>query len=75
MLLLQSRRTRAGLQASPWCFLFLHLDATFLRDLILLFLHSLGVHFEQLGGLAAVRGVIIQKSRPGRRRATKRYVP
>ncbi len=25
--------------------------------------------------LAAVRGVIIQKSRPGRRRATKRYVP
>ena len=28
-----------------------------------------------LADLAAVRGVIIQKSRPGRRRATKRYVP
>jgi DNA polymerase V len=27
-----------------------------------------------LADLAAVRGVIIQKSRPGRRRATKRYV-
>lgn len=27
-----------------------------------------------LPDLAAVRGVIIQKSRPGRRRATKRYV-
>ena len=25
--------------------------------------------------LAPVRGVVIQKSRPGRRRATKRYVP
>lgn len=28
----------------------------------------------ELADLAAVRGVIIQKSRPGRRRATKRYV-
>ncbi len=28
----------------------------------------------QLSDLAAVRGVIIQKSRPGRRRASKRYV-
>jgi len=27
-----------------------------------------------LAGLAAVRGVVIQKSRPGRRRATRRYV-
>jgi SOS-response transcriptional repressor LexA len=27
-----------------------------------------------LGGLADVRGVIIQKARPGRRRASKRYV-
>jgi SOS-response transcriptional repressor LexA len=28
-----------------------------------------------LPDLAAVRGVVIQKSRPGRRRASKRYVP
>ncbi len=28
----------------------------------------------RLDDLAAVRGVVIQKSRPGRRRATKRYV-
>jgi DNA polymerase V len=27
-----------------------------------------------LGELSAVRGVVIQKSKPGRRRATKRYV-
>jgi SOS-response transcriptional repressor LexA len=27
-----------------------------------------------IGDLSAVRGVVIQKSRPGRRRATKRYV-
>jgi SOS-response transcriptional repressor LexA len=28
-----------------------------------------------LTDLAAVRGVVIQKSRPGRRRASKRYIP
>jgi len=28
-----------------------------------------------LADLAAVRGVVIQKSRPGRRRSAKRYVP
>ena len=28
----------------------------------------------RIDGLAAVRGVIIQKSKPGRRKATKRYV-
>jgi hypothetical protein len=27
-----------------------------------------------LGDLASVRGVVIQKSRPGRRRSVKRYV-
>jgi hypothetical protein len=40
-------------------------------------LHALapGYPVIPLDTLAAVRGVIIQKSRPGRRRATKRYVP
>jgi SOS-response transcriptional repressor LexA len=30
---------------------------------------------ERIAGLAPVRGVVIQKSRPGRRRTIKRYVP
>lgn len=40
-------------------------------------LHALAPGFPviPIESLAAVRGVIIQKSRPGRRRATKRYVP
>lgn len=40
-------------------------------------LHALapGYPVIPIESLAAVRGVIIQKSRPGRRRATKRYVP
>lgn len=40
-------------------------------------LHALapGYPMIPLESLADVRGVIIQKSRPGRRRATKRYVP
>ena len=39
-------------------------------------LHPLNPDYPELAlaDLAAVRGVIIQKSRPGRRRATKRYV-
>lgn len=40
-------------------------------------LHALAPDYPAipLESLAAVRGVVIQKSRPGRRRATKRYVP
>jgi SOS-response transcriptional repressor LexA len=39
-------------------------------------LHALNAAYEDapLADLAAVRGVVIQKSRPGRRRAAKRYV-
>ena len=40
-------------------------------------LHALAPDYPviPIESLAAVRGVVIQKSRPGRRRATKRYVP
>jgi SOS-response transcriptional repressor LexA len=39
-------------------------------------LHALNPAFPAIPipGLFAVKGVIIQKSRPGRRRASKRYV-
>jgi SOS-response transcriptional repressor LexA len=39
-------------------------------------LHALNRAYPaiELADLAAVRGVIIQKSRPGRRRASKRYI-
>jgi DNA polymerase V len=39
-------------------------------------LHALNPAFEDepLSGLEAVRGVVIQKAKPGRRRASKRYI-
>jgi DNA polymerase V len=47
-----------------------------LRDAARWRLHALNPAFADvaLRGLGAVRGVIIQKARPGRRRPSKRYV-
>ena len=68
--------------AQDGCFVLAHCqDEWIFRQLVRRagqwWLHPLNPNYPDLplADLAAVRGVIIQKSKPGRRRALKRYLP